>query len=336
VTSDSEHRKFLYKIAQAYYEDALTQREIALRLGISRIKVSRLLQQARDEKIVQIAIVPPVDSHADLERALEKRFGLLEAVIVTPASYDQATVVAALGPAAAEILVRGLEGKEVVGLSWGSTLHAVIEALPVMNWPDLTIVQLLGGLGRPEAEVHGTDLARRMAQAFNSKLRLIPAPGVVKSKLVRDALIEDPQISDTLALGAQADVVILGIGIPLHGSVVSQSEILSQEEVAQLMNDGAVGDIALRFLDRDGNLVDHEVYERMIGLPLEQIRNVPRRIGVAGGEGKLDVIRGALMGGYINVLITDDLTAMALLGQAQKPLDHVSPRNFAERIESHV
>lgn len=336
MTSDSEHRKFLYKIAQAYYEDALTQREIALRLGISRIKVSRLLQQARDEKIVQIAIVPPVDSHADLERALEKRFGLLEAVIVTPASYDQATVVAALGPAAAEILVRGLEGKEVVGLSWGSTLHAVIEALPVMNWPDLTIVQLLGGLGRPEAEVHGTDLARRMAQAFNSKLRLIPAPGVVKSKLVRDALIEDPQISDTLALGAQADVVILGIGIPLHGSVVSQSEILSQEEVAQLMNDGAVGDIALRFLDRDGNLVDHEVYERMIGLPLEQIRNVPRRIGVAGGEGKLDVIRGALMGGYINVLITDDLTAMALLGQAQKPLDHVSPRNFAERIESHV
>ena len=336
MTSDSEHRKFLYKIAQAYYEDALTQREIALRLGISRIKVSRLLQQARDEKIVQIAIVPPVDSHADLERALEKRFGLLEAVIVTPVSYDQATVVAALGPAAAEILVRGLEGKEVVGLSWGSTLHAVIEALPVMNWPDLTIVQLLGGLGRPEAEVHGTDLARRMAQAFNSKLRLIPAPGVVKSKLVRDALIEDPQISDTLALGAQADVVILGIGIPLHGSVVSQSEILSQEEVAQLMNDGAVGDIALRFLDRDGNLVDHEVYERMIGLPLEQIRNVPRRIGVAGGEGKLDVIRGALMGGYINVLITDDLTAMALLGQAQKPLDHVSPRNFAERIESHV
>ena len=336
MTSDSEHRKFLYKIAQAYYEDALTQREIALRLGISRIKVSRLLQQARDEKIVQIAIVPPVDSHADLERALEKRFGLLEAVIVTPASYDQATVVAALGPAAAEILVRGLEGKEVVGLSWGSTLHAVIEALPVMNWPDLTIVQLLGGLGRPEAEVHGTDLARRMAQAFNSKLRLIPAPGVVKSKLVRDALIEDPQISDTLALGARADVVILGIGIPLHGSVVSQSEILSQEEVAQLMNDGAVGDIALRFLDRDGNLVDHEVYERMIGLPLEQIRNVPRRIGVAGGEGKLDVIRGALMGGYINVLITDDLTAMALLGQAQKPLDHVSPRNFAERIESHV
>ena len=336
MTTDSEHRKFLYKIAQAYYEDVLPQREIAKRFGISRIKVSRLLQQARDEKIVQITIVPPVDSNADIERALEKRYGLLEVVIVTPPSYDQASVVSALGPAAADNLVRCLEGNEIVGLSWGTTLHAVIEALPVMNWPELTVVQVLGGLGRPEAEVHGTDLARRMAQSFNSKLRLIPAPGVVKSKMVRDALLEDPQIADTLSLAARADVLLLGIGIPLYGSVVSQSDILSQDEVAQLVNDGGVGDIALRFFNRDGQPIEHEVNERTIGLTLEQIRNVPRRIGVAGGEGKLDVIRGALLGGYINVLITDDLTAMALLEEASQSSERSSAPISRERMEAHA
>lgn len=322
MATDSEHRKFLYKIARAYHEDGLTQREIAMRFGISRIKVSRLLQQARDEKIVQISIVPPVDTNADLERALEKRYGLLEAVIVTPNSYDQASVVAALGPAAANNLVRCLEGNEIVGLSWGSTLRAVIDALPAMNRPELTVVQLLGGLGRPEAEVHGTDLARRMAQSFNAKLRLIPAPGIVSSKLVRDALMQDMQISDTLALAEGADVALLGIGTPFQGSVVAQANILSQNEITELLNGGAVGDIALRFFDGDGRQVKHEINDRTIGLDLEKMRNIPRRIGVAGGEGKLDVIRGALLGNYINVLITDDLTAMQLLDLDSK--DHQS------------
>jgi DNA-binding transcriptional regulator LsrR (DeoR family) len=221
-------------------------------------------------------------------------------------------------------------------LSWGTTLHAVIEALPVMNWPDLTVVQLLGGLGRPEAEVHGTDLARRMAQAFNAKLRLIPAPGVVSSKLVRDALMEDPQISGTLALGEQADVALLGIGIPLEGSVVAQSDILSREEIVQFMNDGAVGDIALRFFDRNGRPMEHEVNDRTIGLSLHQLQKIPRRIGVAGGDGKFDVIRGALLGKHINVLVTDDRTAIHLLESETNTSVFSTNTSSRERMKHHA
>lgn len=336
MAADKERRKILYKVAHAYYEDGLTQREIGQRLGLSRIKVSRLLQQARDERIVQITIVPSVDSNADLERALEKRYDLLEAVIVTPDRYDQASVVSALGVAAAANLVRCLEGNEIVGLSWGTTLRAVIEALPVMNWPDLTVVQLLGGLGRPEAEVHGTDLARRMAQTFNAKLRLLPAPGVVSSKLVRDALMEDPQIGGTLALGEQADVALLGMGIPLHGSVVAQSDILSKEEIVQFMNDGAVGDLALRFFDHNGRPMEHEVNDRTIGLSLQQLQKIPRRIGVAGGDGKFDVIRGALLGKHIDVLVTDDRTAAQLLGSETHSPVLSTDLTANGRIDHHV
>ncbi|MCP4167217.1 MAG: sugar-binding transcriptional regulator [Chloroflexi bacterium] len=313
MTLDQDTRKLLYKIAKAYYEDGLTQRQIGARLGLSRIKISRLLNQAREQGIVQITILPSQEPNADIERALEDRFGLQEAVVVSPNDYSTAEVLASLGPAAAECLVRGLNGDEIVGLSWGTTLHAVIEALPAKSWPEMTVVQLLGGLGHPVAEIHGTDLTRRMAQRFGAKLRLLPAPGVVKSKLVRDALIEDPQIGGTLAVACQADIAILGIGIPLHGSVVQQSGILSREEIVELMDDGAVGDIGLRFFDRNGRPMDHEVNDRMIGLTLAQIKNIPRRIGVAGGEGKLEVIHGALAGKLINVLVTDDITAARLL-----------------------
>ena len=122
-----------------------------------------------------------------------------------------------------------------------------------------------------------------------------------------------------MALGEQADVALLGIGIPLHGSVVAQSDILSKEEIIQFMDDGAVGDIALRFFDRNGRPMEHEVNDRTIGLSLQQLKKIPRRIGVAGGEGKVDVIRGALLGKQINVLVTDDRTATQLLESAPRP-----------------
>ena len=327
MTLDQSASKLLYKVSKAYYEDGLTQQEIGARLGLSRIKVSRLLSQAKEEGIVQITIVPLSDSNADVERALENQFDLLEAVVVTPSNNMDAALLPALGLAGAQCLVRSLSGAEVVGLSWGTTLHAVIEALPLNTWPEMTVVQILGGLGHPEAEVHGTDLARRMAQRFNAKLRLLPAPGVVSSKLVRDALIVDPQIRSTLALAAKADVILLGIGIPLHSTALEQSDILSYEEIVAVMGKGAVGDIGLRFFDGQGKPMQHEVNDRTIGLTLEQIQQIPRRIGIAGGDAKLDVIQGALRGRWINVLVTDDQIARRLLhgAGAQDPVLHSAP-----------
>ena len=120
---DAARRKLLYKIAMAYYEDDLTQEQIAQRFGLSRVKVSRLLRQARDEQIVRISI-PPLDAKPDLERQLEARYGLDEAVIVTPVAYDTGTLTRELGAAAAQYLLRCLQGAEIVGISWGTTLRA--------------------------------------------------------------------------------------------------------------------------------------------------------------------------------------------------------------------
>jgi DNA-binding transcriptional regulator LsrR (DeoR family) len=198
------------------------------------------------------------------------------------------------------------------------------------------VVPISGGLGAPEWEVQGTDLTRRMAQSLGAGLRYLPAPGVVANPLVRQALMEDPQVGDTLATAARADVVVLGIGVPRIGSVVARSGILTDEETQQFMQQGAVGDIALRFFDRDGRPMAHQVGERTIGLTLEQIRRIPRRIGVAGGEGKFEVIRGALRGRLINVLITDDRTASALLEDAEPATRPRVADQSMERQGNHV
>ncbi len=311
----TDDKKLLYKISKAYYEDQLTQNEIGKRFGLSRVKVSRLLQRARDEQIVQITIVPPQNSVADLERKLELAFDLDEAIIVVPTEYDSQTIIHEIGPAAADYLVRCLQGHEVLGLSWGTTLLSVVDHVTPQNWPDIRVVQLIGGLGQPEADVHGTDLTRRLAQALNARPRILSAPGIVPSKIVRDALLHDPQVARTLELAVAADVMLVGIGRPTEGSVVMQSGILTSEELQQLETLGAVGDICLRFFDAQGRAVAHVINDRIIGVDLSHIRKVPRVIGVAGGAEKIDVIWAAVQGKLINALITDDHTAIELLNR---------------------
>jgi len=316
---DAARRKRLYKIAMAYYEDDLTQEQIALRFGVSRIKVSRLLQQARQERIVQIAVVAPQDAKPDVERKLEAKYGLDEVVIVTPAAYAQPNLVHDLGQAAADALARSLQGNEVVGISWGSTLRAAVDALSTENWPEMRVVQIIGGLGRPEAETHGADLTRRMADAFAARPLLLSAPGIVSSRMVRDALLADPQIADTLALAAKADVALVGLGAPTPDAVVMQlGTILSAADIADLRARGAVGDIALRFFDAEGRAVEHEINGRIIGLDLDQLRAIRRVIGVAGGKEKYEVIRAAARGRLISVLVTDQRTALRLLDEEKE------------------
>ena len=236
-----------------------------------------------------------------------------EVVIVADPQAEEMR--SALGLAAANYLARRIEDGDVVDLSWGTTLRATVDAMPPQHLPSVRIVQMLGGLGNPESEVYGGDLAVRMAQALGAKMRLLPSPGIVSNRLVRDALIQDGTIAETLNIAAHADIAFVGIGSPTPDSVVIQSGILSTGELEELHAVGAVGDIALRFLDSDGNPIDHPINERIVGLDLDQIRGIPKVVAAAGGNEKLDVIRGALRGRLLNVLITNETVARVLLSE---------------------
>lgn len=312
-----EQHRLLYRIGQSYYVDGLTQQQIAKRFGLSRPKVSRLLRQARDAGIVNITLTPPTSGMADLERELERKYGLEEVVVVSVSDPQNLTAVAReLGLAAAECLVRSVRGDEIVGITWGTTMLAVVDALPFKSWPNVTIVQIMGSLGPVDELEHSTELAHRAAQRLNTRLRLLPAPGVVSTQAAAQALKSDNQIAETLALAARADIALVGLGVPSPDAILLRDgNIITQKDLKLVKEAGGIGDIALRYIDAYGAPLDLEINERIVGLTLEQIKAIPRVIGVAGGEAKYELIRAALRGKILNVLVTDHATAQALLAE---------------------
>ena len=309
----------LFKVSEAYYLEGATQAEVGRRFGLSRVKVSRLLKRARDEQMVQISVTPPTGSLAGIEQQLANHLGLDELIIADLDAVDGAAVLAAIAAAATPVLLRHLCEGTTLAVSWGATLAALVAALPRRPVPRATVVQMLGGLGRVEHEAQGADIARRLAMSLEADCRLLASPGIVASKEVRDALISDPQIYDTLALAASAQVALVGIGTPSRGApALRDAATLSVVETEELASRGAVGDISLRHYDANGQLVATGLSWRIIGLELAQICQIPCVIAVAGGMAKFTAIRGALTGHLINVLVTDVYVARRILEEVER------------------
>ncbi|MGC9348158.1 MAG: sugar-binding transcriptional regulator [Anaerolineae bacterium] len=312
--SQEEHR-LLYRVAQAYYVDGQTQQQIARRFGMSRPKISRLLQKARDVHVVNITLVPPPQGAPDLEREMERRYDLEEVVLVSVADPEDVNSTARdLGEAAAACLLRCVNEMDVVGLAWGRTILAMVDAFPSQPQSDLTIVQLSGGLGPVGVLEHATELVRRAADKLGARLRLLPAPGIVSSVDAARALRADYQVSEVLKLAARADIAVVGLGVPTPDSVlIRDGNIVTADDLAAIKATAAVGDILLRYVDEEGRPVPLALNERIIGLSLDQLAVIPRVVGVAGGSVKREIIRAALKARLLDVLVTDQATAEYLL-----------------------
>ncbi len=313
--SPAEELRLIVKVSKLYYEENQTQDEIVARLNLSRSKVSRLLQQARDEGIVKITVITPKNLCSDLELALESRFGLLEAVVIETRPTDgKPAITQSLGAAAANYWERVVVDNAVVGITWGSTLNSMVTTVRSWPAPGVQVVQIIGGLGQPEAEVHATDLCRRLSRSLGCKLTLLPAPGIVANQRTKEAFLSDNHVSKALAMFDRLDIAFVGIGSPTPDSVMMRDgSIISPVELESLLAKGAVGDIALRFFDSSGRPVPSDIDERVIGINLEELARVKRVVGVAGGPEKHKAVLGALRGKLIHVLITDSITARALL-----------------------
>lgn len=307
--------RLLSKVSRLYHEQQLTEQQIADRLHLSRSRVSRLLKQARAEGIVRVAVYSPPGVYPDLENRLEAAFELQEAVVVDVSEPGVQEIVSReIGTAAARYLQQTLSNGDVIGVCWGNTLRAMVAALQPLETRDVHVVQIIGGLGSPTAEAHATDLCRRMAAALGCRLTLLPAPGILASRQARDAVLTDGNIEAALKLIPELTVAFVGIGVPAPGSLVMRDgSIINRDELVALLTQGAVGDIALRFFDALGRPVRSELDERVIGISLEELKRVPRVVGVAGGPEKDAAICGAMRGGYIDVLVTDQGTATRLL-----------------------
>jgi DNA-binding transcriptional regulator LsrR (DeoR family) len=310
----------LSKVSSLYYAEHQTQQEIADRLGISRPVISRLLQEAHNRGIVQITVAAPGGLHLDLERHLESQFGLAAAQVVDvdrDASRSPDKLRRAIGAAAASYLARTVQSGETIGLAWGTTLDAMVQAMSPLTRSGVSVVQTLGGIGPPDANAYAAEVVRRLAQLLGATPVLLPAPGVVATRTVRDALQRDHHVRTALAQLDRLDAIYVGIGSLRSNPVLRDGRSLPPGIYKELRAAGAVGDIALRFFDHAGAPVRSSLDDRILGITAEQLRATKRVVAMAGGPDKVDAIHAALMAGLVDVLITDSATAATIARRAK-------------------
>lgn len=308
--------RLMARVARMYYEQEMRQAEIAQQLGLSQATVSRLFTRAKEEGIVRISVNVPQGVYSELEEGLIAAYGLRDAIVVDCVQEDEGTIQRHIGAAAAYYIESTIKPNEVIGLSsWSGTLLALVDAMHAVGRKNNTqVVQILGGVGNPGAELHATRLTSRFAKLVNATAVFLPAPGVVGSAAMLQVMLGDQYVQQAMNLFASVTLALVGIGaVEPSGLLADSGNIFTKAELNLLRQAGAVGDILLRFFDAHGEPVRTALDNRVVAMNLAQLRQVDRAVGVAGGRRKHEAILGALRGRLVNVLITDCFTAQWLL-----------------------
>jgi deoxyribonucleoside regulator len=310
----AEQRELLMvQVAKRYYELDMTMGELAKELGLTRWQASRLLTEARESGIVRIEIIPRAPRAPELESRLQRRYHLKEAVVVPRSGEEDDAVLLDSVAQAAGRLLASIGKIPLIGVSWGSTMSAVARRLPPFWNEGVEVVLLNGAMNIRSPSVRTNNTAELFARTANGTATLLPVPAILGQAATRIALENDPTIAKVLELGRRASVICFGLGAISPQSVLVQSGFVSEAETLALREKGAVGDILSRYIDADGNIVDADLDARTIGLELRYCADRAYSIGVCAGESKHAVALACLRAGYINVLVTDEATALFLL-----------------------
>lgn len=296
-----------------YYVDGFGQKEVAKRLGVSRPTVSRLLQRARDLNIVNISIQGSLSSCLETERLLCSVGGLAEAVVVpTPESDDG--LKAALAHGAAWYLDTHIDEIRTLAVGWGSTVSLIPSFVRKRKSRRLRCVtEVFGSLTSGPSAYQPLRLAMALSALYGVETVGIPAPAIVFDSRVREVLLGDRQIRQALDLAFEADLMLVSVGTADETSTMVSTGFLTTADVVRLHRLGAVGDILARYYDVQGRHIESPFEGRVVGLTLEELAGLRGVMAVAGGQGKLDSIVGAVRGGFIQKLVTDEQTGRAVV-----------------------
>lgn len=314
--------RFLIKVAELYYRDGLSQQEIAKKLHTSRTSISRALIQARNEGYVQIRIQYPEQSNLGLERELEEKYGLTEALVAVPA-YDQSSD-QEVAFQAVDYTLRVLKKNMVLGMTWGRAMHGFVEQLVQderlrsLSFRNVKIVPFLGTPGITQidswdATTYSNTLATKVGNLLHCASYNLSAPMYVDGEKEKELIEGIDEISKVLRMAETADMALIGIGSMQKDSSIIKAGIRTEEEYKELIQKGAVGEIVGRIYDKNGQTVDEDLQRKMIGISLDKIAKIPVRVGISYGKDKIEAIKGAIAGGLVNVLVTDVPTAELLL-----------------------
>ena len=312
-TKNSGQVEFLYQVARLYYEEELTQEQIAGQIGLSRQKVQRLLDSARKEGIVQIQVVNPIRSFGETEKELEKHFKLAKAIVVSGSIKAENIVRKNIGRAAATYLESIISDNDILGIGWGRTTYETLRYFKPIRRISITAVPLIGGIGQVEANFQVNELARKTAEKAGGSFIPFHVPALVDNEKIVSTLFSDKNVGKVARLWEKVNIALVGIGEKLSNSSYIPSSYYSNADIALLEKKGEVGDILSHFLDKEGNLCSPSLSKRIVGISLEQLKKIEQVIAVAGVLRKKEAILAALRGKYVDVLVTDENIAKAIL-----------------------
>jgi DNA-binding transcriptional regulator LsrR (DeoR family) len=308
-------RALVVKVARMYYEQNMSQDQIARALLTSRSNVSRILSVAKKRGIVEIKIVEVAKRETELEDMLVNRFGLLHArVAKVPSGTSDYK---AVGQLAASHFLTHLKPRVKIAISWGRSLQAMVNELEEDQRPDITLIPLMGGMTATPSSLSGETLIRSLASKLKAEFQVLHSPTIVQSPDVKLALLQEPSVKSVIDAAKTADVAFVGIGAKdaTSSSYILQAAGLNREEFPDFFNRLA-GDVAGRFYDFDGKVIDTRLEARTVGIDLADLRKIKRVVGVAAGEDKTLGILAALRGKLISELVTSSSCALRLLGMA--------------------
>ena len=312
--SDYDSIRLINQVLTLYYVQELTQAEVGQRLGLSTTKVNRLLQQAREQGMVEVTIRTPFQYLFDLEARLKASFDISDAVVIPQIAEQRNAMVHTLGRAGANYLLGRLQDGDVVAIGGGTAVHAVVQALETRRSYDVKVVPCIGAVqGRVTTDVN--HLATQLAARLGGEAYQLHAPAFVDTEKQREMLLSMGPIKEILDIARQATIALLGVGtVDYQTSRFVQFTALSAEDMKWIAEScGGVGEIAARIYDIKGQPCAMEYANRTVGLSLQELRNIPFVVGVAAAAVKTRPIYGALRGGYLDALITDEAAARGVL-----------------------
>jgi DNA-binding transcriptional regulator LsrR (DeoR family) len=308
--------ELLADIAEMYYKQGKTQEEIANKVGVTRSMISRMLTDAHKLGLVEINIHRPLAPDPKLADQLKRIFKLKESFVFNRTREEGARYTRQLGQAGATIFGKYLKPGMIIGIAWGVAVSSTVDALVINKQVHVKIVQLVGAINANIQNDDGHSITLRLVEKTGGEGYYLNAPFFVDSQTTVRALLENISIRETINLAKKSDVALMGIGCtdPRYASAYV-AEYLSFEELSSLCAENSVGFACGFTYDLHGRPSSQEFNDRLVSIERNDLFNIPIRIGVAGGIGKLNSILGAIRGGYVNVLVTDNEVAGELIRQ---------------------
>ncbi len=305
--------QLIVHVARLYYEHDLTQQQIADKLNITRQKVSRLLRQGSEEGIVNVCINDPTPSDPQLETELLETFDLNKVILTGSNGLEQESLRHNIGISASDYLRQILKDDDFIGIGWGRTLFEVVSTLRNDKMIRINVIPMIGGVGDMSPSFQVNELARLLGEAFGGTYRPIYAPAFTQDIEEWETIMDTREVRQIVKLWPRLDIAVVGVGQVEFQKKSSMffTDHITPAALDRLESEGGVGDICGNFFDIQGKPVAD--IPGIVGVDLEQLRNIPEVIAAAGGLEKVDALAGALRGGFIKTLVTDVVTARAVL-----------------------